>query len=566
MRELLRLSLLLPALLLLPSIPWVAVAQDPGESREGLRLSQASPSIHGRQSVRILGPTGLVDRTRETLSGGKAFLPAVSAGREIVFGGSGEPESYSQLRQSVAPLMGGGYGVVWEVGSFPDRNVRMQWLRPDGSLLFPRDGEAVADLPLDEADAVIATHPTAGAYVAFRRSDAGTDGQIFVQSFDATGAPRWPGDGIAASEMLPDEAQGSPRLLPDPSGGVFVCFESFKFTGDHGLRCQFLDAAGNRQWTRLGKSVGATGWLVLPQMVRDGTGGLLVFWRNQREPLSAPVHPMLIQGQRFSADGRPLWGRRAKVIRTTRLAESNSHSFRFFQAVSDGHGGAILAFNDWTGSSTGGLDVMAQRVSRDGALLWGNGKVVTGANGHQQHDATIADGDGGVFVASFEDFSPTNGRLLLFRLGPDGKRLWPAQGLLVSPRRAPAVDYGLEGSFDGGVLRLIWTHQLSPASTELDVRLTGYTRNGKRLGDAEGISLTTAPFGQFSIGLVYSPKRKEILAIWDDLRSGTWDNLDVLGATLPDDVWIPKEGSPGPAPDSSEIRNPENWASTDASD
>lgn len=209
---------------------------------------------------------------------------------------------------------------------------------------------------------------------------------------------------------------------------------------------------------------------------------------------------------------------------------------------------------------------MAQRVFRDGALLWGNGKVVTGANGHQQHDATIADGDGGVFVASFEDFSPTTGRLLLFRLGPDGKHLWPAQGLLVSPRRAPAVDYGLEGSFDGGVLRLIWTHQLSPASTELDVRLTGYTRNGKRLGDAEGISLTTAPFGQFSIGLVYSPKRKEILAIWDDLRSGTWDNLDVLGATIPDDVWIPKEGSPSPAPDSSEIRNPENWASTDASD
>lgn len=539
MRERLRLFLLLPALLLLSAIPWVAVAQDPGESREALRLSQASPVLHGRQALRILGSAGFVDQTRETLPGKEAFLPATSAGREIVFGDGGESESYSHLRQSVAALAGGGYGVVWEAGSSPDRDVRMQWLRPNGSFRFPHGGEPIADRPEDETDAVIAAHPTAGAYVALRRRHTGADGQIFVQSFDGTGAPRWPGDGVAASEMLPDEVQGSPRLLADPSGGVFVCFESFKFTGDHGLRCQFLDAAGNRQWSRLGKSVGATGWLVLPQMVSDKAGGLLVFWRNQRNPFSDPVDPMLIQGQRFSPAGQPLWDARAKVIRTTRLAESNGHGFRFFQAVSDGQGGAILAFDDWTGSSAGGLDVMAQRVSRAGALLWGNGKVVTGANGHQQHDATIADRDGGVFVASFEFSSPSTGRLLLFRLGPDGKHLWPAQGVPVSSPRATALDYGLEGSFDEGVLRLVWTHQLSPSSPQFDVRLAGYTRNGKRLGDAEGISLTTAPLAQFSRALVYSRKRQEILALWDDVQSGTFDNIDVLGATLPDEAWRP---------------------------
>lgn len=521
MRKPLPFFLLLSTLLLLPAIAWVAVAQDPRESREAARLSRASPHVFGSQS----------------LVGGAAFRPAVSAARQIVFGSTGTPERFNQHRQSLAPLAGGGFGVVWDAGSFGDRDVRMQWLRPDGSFLFPPGGDTITDLGVDEVESVIVAHPTAGAFVAFLRLDAGSS-QVMVQSFDETGAPRWPGSGVAASDLLPDEAQVSPKLLANAAGGVFVCFESIELAGGDDLRCQLLDETGERRWTLAGQSVGATGWLVLPQMLGDGAGGLLVFWRNQGDSDNS-LGPMLIQGQRFSPTGQPLWGASAKVIRTTRLAESNFHSYRVLQAVSDGQGGAVLAFDDWTGRSAGGLDVLAQRVSSEGTPLWGEERVVIGANGRQQHEATIAAGDGGAFVATIADLSILPTRLLLFRLGPDGKHLWPKKGVLVAHPKATALDYGLEGSCDDGVLRLIWTHQRAPGSTDFDIRLAGYTLNGKRWGGAAGVSLTTSRFGHFSRGLAYASERREILAIWDDVSSGTWNNTDARGAMMADDDWRP---------------------------
>jgi hypothetical protein len=453
--------------------------------------------------------------------------PAMSAPVEVAFAQSSLDETAGELQQAVAVLPGGGFGAVWVEGSSPQRNVRMQWLDVAANPVFPPGGLLVAGTPNDESDAVIAAHETAGAYVAFRR---GSD--IAVQYFNAAGQPQWPGDGVLAAVRPFDAVLSTPNLVSNPAGGVFVCFQ---FSGAGPLldiRCQFVDATGARRWSDSGASVGTGGddeVRVLPRAVSDGAGGLLVFWRNQRESGAPPSVPMLMEGQRFASDGSKPWGALPRVVRTTGLAATNSYVYRIFQVVSDGSGGAVLAFNDWTGTSGPALDVIAQRVSATGDLLWGTGAVVTGAAGHQQHEQTIGAGDGGAFVAIFDQVSSTHNQLRLFRLAPDGSHAWVPEGLLLSDPGSTALDYSLFGTLDDGVLRLAWTHQLIPDTLEMDVQFVSYSPQGERAGD---VWLTQANDAQFLSGLVYSRQFGGVLGLWDDRRKGTWSDLDVMGAYL----------------------------------
>jgi hypothetical protein len=439
----------------------------------------------------------------------------------------------SQLQQAVVALPGGGFGVVWEEGLWPERNVRMQWLDRAGRARFAPGGKLIGGQAGEEADAVIAAHPSGGAYVAFNRGNG-----IVAQYFDADGQPQWPGDGVPVTEGAFLRIF-NPHIVANPAGGAFVCFQVFDdLFGTIDIRCQHIDSTGLRRWPSTGASVGDGGsdeLRAVPRGLSDGAGGLMVFWRNQRG-LTTPVGPMLMEGQRFGPDGQKLWGAMPKVVRTTQLAPDNGYSFTFFQVVSDGSGGAVLAFNDWIDQSDFHLDVMAQRVSGAGDLLWGSGAVVTGAIGHQQHEQTIATGDGGAFVAVYDELSWLHNRLLLFRLGPDGTHVWPSTGLLLSDPGATASDYSVFGSFDDGALRVGWTHQNLPYTFEMDVQLAMFAPDGLRLG---GTLLTQASDAQFLHGLAYSPEFGGFLGVWDDRRKGTWDDVDVMGGLFKESIACP---------------------------
>jgi hypothetical protein len=384
---------------------------------------------------------------------------------------------------------------------------------------------------------VIVAHPTAGAYVAYTVTADPT--HVRVQYFDGAGTPRWPAGGVVAGVVGASQYATEPHLVANPAGGVFVCF-SVSGTADD-LRCQLVDETGARRWGDPGVSVAAVArpheWQVVPRGLSDGAGGLMVFWRNQRDPFAPVLEPMLMEGQRFGPDGARLWGPAPRVLRTTGLASLNSHGFRFFQVAGDGAGGAVLAFDDWLGEDPPEYDVVAQRVSPAGVPLWGDGVRVAGGPGWQIHDQTFAAPDGGAFVAIWELLSSTQSRVRLFRLGPDGRHVWPEAGVLVSDPAATALDYSVEGSFDDGWLRLAWTHQLLPDSTAIDVQFAAFSPAGERFASPAGLPLTTAPFQQFLREVVYSRERGGVLAVWDDRRKNDWDDLDVYGAVLADSDW-----------------------------
>jgi hypothetical protein len=63
----------------------------------------------------------------------------------------------------------------------------------------------------------------------------------------------------------------------------------------------------------------------------------------------------------------------------------------------------------------------------------------------------------------------------------------------------------------------------------MDVYLGIFDLAGHRLNGPAGTPITTAQDGQFLRGFVFDPARKQGFAVWEDRRSGTWDNLDAVG-------------------------------------
>lgn len=464
-------------------------------------------------------------------------FPFPSAGaaappEEVALGTLPGREELNELRQHIALLPGGGYAVVWESEGLGQGDVHLQVIRPDGGKALGPQGVVVAGTDRYESQAVVAASPEGTIFVAWKDvlSGAGLESLIRVQAYDTAGQALWAAGGVFAADSPDPEFQELPNLVPGPDGGVYVCLQGDLLTVDDvKVRCNLLDAGGHPLWSEAGQEAGGVrGWRILPKGVPDGAGGLLVFWRNGRVVFDdETIDPILMEGQRFAPDGTRLWGAQGKLVRTTNLPEGASYIFTVFDVVSDGHGGAVLAFDDWSGNAGWGMDVYAQRVNADGETLWGSAAVVRSGKAQQQQSAVIAAPDGGAFFVVTEFLGPTSVRSRVFRLSPGGRHLWTRKGVLLQDRGLQ--DYGAYGSFDDGVLRIAWIHQTRPGFF-FDVNLAAFDLTGKRLTPAQGVPITRARDAQFLRGFVFDPERGQGFAVWEDRRKGNADLMDAYGA------------------------------------
>jgi hypothetical protein len=450
--------------------------------------------------------------------------PLHAAGiHEVGFGVTGVFDDYSDLRQSVALLADGSFATVWQSNG----DVRLQILRPDGSQVFSDDGRRVSDLPFPFSDLVVTANPAGGAFVAFSGGPPGGT-QVFVQSFDADGNPRWETSGVFAATPRFGDYQREMQLAAAPQGGVYVCLHSFHRIGGLGdeIVCQRLSAGGQRLWTDQGVSAngGADGNLrEIPKVVRDDHNGLMVFWRNDLRGQATPDEHVRIEGQHLAPDGTRSWGPRGRTVRTTKLtAGPGGYLLTSLAAVPDGQGGAVLSFDDGTARPLN-PEIFAQRITGDGRLLWRNGVAVATGDRYQVNDSLTATPDGGAFVTVLR---PAHDELRLYRLGANGQVLWKQQVTSGDPRLA-LVDLGAYASFDNGRLRLAWDHYRTDG---FDVYLAVYDLAGHRLNGADGAPLTSAQKSQVLRGFAFDPARKQGLAVWDDTRKGSDFDWDTRGA------------------------------------
>ncbi len=184
--------------------------------------------------------------------------------------------------------------------------------------------------------------------------------------------------------------------------------------------------------------------------VSDGHGGVIIAWESTGG----------IFAQHVDAAGKPLWQPGGVTIASGNIKnDPYAPPWSSFLMVSDGAGGAIIAWDDMVFNPPGvnnppyfnPVPIFIRRVNASGQLLWDKSAVAAGGNWK-----IIADGDGGAIVA-WDNFKPYfkalhDDFLCLQKIAPDGTRLWGGAGLSLiksSPFHAitqEEIDSGIKGT------------------------------------------------------------------------------------------------------------------------
>jgi hypothetical protein len=429
--------------------------------------------------------------------------------------------------QSAALLPDGRFAAVWTQG----RAAFLQYVDSNGAVAFGAPGRAVATAPVAGAEAVVVAHARDGVLVAVRRRIDQDNSRILVQWLDGHGDPRW-GAGTYAAPVAGREDQLDPFLLASSDGGGFVCF--VRVAQDIPARstfyCQRFSPEGQRLWG----TGGARGSLSPldaeePKAVAVGDGGLLVFWRDWDWVSDDPK--VFLRGQRLGPDGVRHWGDDGTIVFKNRFpcGDGCALDTPWISAVSDGTGGAILAFDDRIGRLPEGTDfnhVTAQRMSAAGERLWGEGVSVLPSRPPQTLYDLFAHPDGGAVVAVMTfpfEFVDGGGHLVLQRLAADGRPLWPTEGVtVVDLTSSPDSVYEgpVFGSVDDGVLRIAWERSSTRSPLPPEIRFSAFDAAGNRLTPSDGVSLARPTPGDGSLirGFAFDPASGSSFVVWEGAR------------------------------------------------
>jgi hypothetical protein len=325
-------------------------------------------------------------------------------------------------------------------------DVYVQRILPDGSVApgWPPGGRAVAASPSSDwmdlfpSGTGLARSPTGGIFVAWHTgsagdpSDSGAPGTKHFIEYDLGGtvAAGWPAEGRSIPGIF---IPLGPIVTGDGSGGWFLAWndslgldlnESWIMGVDSvGLpRTEF--AAGPTRASTLGGVVG---------LVSDVSGGALLALTDMRlcPPGRNPFPYMDVYAQHVGADGEPLpgWPLDAKPVCTEYFVQQD------IRIISDGSGGAYMAWEDNRNIDSTASDIYVQRITGAGdpAPGWPVAGLRVALSAQPDWGPEIvADGTGGVYLAYEEYVPPYRARAQHLMCNGQVHPNWPLGGKFIT--------------------------------------------------------------------------------------------------------------------------------------
>jgi len=242
-------------------------------------------------------------------------------------------------------------------------------------------------------------------------------------------------------------------------------------------------------------------------MTSDGSGGAIITWQDRRSGKSE------IYAQRMNASGNALWTTNGIPICT------QDSSFNPI-IVTDGSGGAIIAWESYRGSTT--TDIFAQRVNSSGAVQWTlNGVSVAVVVFEQDTISMISDGLGGA-ILTWQDYRSNNGFADIYaqRINSSGGMVWTANGVNICNQAAAQRGPKLISDGSGGAF-ITW----------FDNRAGNYDIYTQRVGSAGAVQWITNGIATCTMAAdqlrpdICSDGAGGFIITWYDYRSTTDYNI-----------------------------------------
>jgi hypothetical protein len=328
--------------------------------------------------------------------------------------------------------------VFTDVRSGPDLDVYAYRLSPAGAQVWGGNGVAVSSNTDAEANPVVCEASDGAFVIAWPNT---TQRTIQHQRFDRSGAPRFPGDGIAE--------------LGDQGSVIAVWVRALAFTAQKHLHMQKWTPTGAPAWnggTRLPVfDLASVPIAHEPRLVPDGQGGAVVAWHfAQGNQFSARVQHVLANGsEAFAHDGVDL---------------STNGNSRFDPApVWLPATQEILALYNERNPAQSQWGISAQLVDAAGQRGFGPAGLAVIPVGATERQAPAAVRSfAGASAVVFEALpTPSHAKVLGLRVDRSGALTFGA-GVDVSTAAGPKLRLVASGT-DGGSLLAAWSDRRSDA-------------------------------------------------------------------------------------------------------
>jgi hypothetical protein len=328
-------------------------------------------------------------------------------------------------------------------------------------------------------------------------------GDIYAQRISANGAPLWTTEGVALCTAAGDQL--SPAIVSDNAGGAIITWQDFRGGTGFDIYARKISAAGTVQWTADGVALcTAAGNQWNPTIVKDGGGGAIVAWQDQRSGTNDDIY-----AQRILTGGTVNWTANGVALCTATGEQSVP------AIAADGVGGAIVTWDDYRSSD---YDIYAQKIAAAGTVQWtANGVALCSATGGRYSPTIVADGTGGAIVTWFDQRSG-NYDIYAQRILSGGAVNWTANGVALCTDTGEQYYPTIVAADAGGAI-VTW---FDSRSGNYDIYAQKISSAGAAQWTANGVALCSATGTQWYPGIVADGAGGAIVA-WTDSRNATYD-------------------------------------------
>ena len=207
------------------------------------------------------------------------------------------------------------------------------------------------------------------------------------------------------------------------------------------------------------------------------------------------------------------WSNDPTVNNAISLAASDQ---QYPSIVSDGSGGAIVAWEDTRGTNS---DIYAQRINASGAVQWtSDGVAICTATNGQYSPKITSDGSGGAIITWEDIRNGTHYDMYAQRINAGGAVQWTTDGVAISTAANTQGAAAIISDGSGGAI-ITWHDS---RGTGFDIYAQRINASGDILWIANGVAICGAINSQ-SFPAIESDGSSGAIISWADLRSGSSD-------------------------------------------
>lgn len=407
----------------------------------------------------------------------------------------------AQQNAKIAGDGSGSYLIVWEDYRSGQADIFMQKMDSSGRINWGKSGLAVCDLPKSQCAPEIIYDGKSAALIAYEDNSLGRS-RIMLQKVDFNGKKIWGDDGIEVAESKLN--QSIARITADGGGGAILVWREVYNIKNSYIYIQKINAQGKKMWGEKGKMVcSVSGGQDNPKIIISGSAEAVVCWEDFRDGRNNSD----IYAQKFDAQGNPMWAAGGAGICRAPDIQSDP------RLISDGNGGAIIA---WIDKGNGKEDVYAQKINAGGTVVWRkDGIPVCQAGGMQKNVSMVSDGSGGAIVA-FADYQNGNWDIIAQKISPAGGLLFGSKGILACA--AAETQFSPLALADSNYFYIIWEDYRN--QSHYQVFAQKISSSGKALWQKDGVVVAGTSHGAMNPQMAIDKKNKAVFIVWEDYRGG----------------------------------------------